>query len=369
MSGVSKEEKKKLLQLKTLFGENIFNKNSDLYITGPDDVYLFGPENGKILEGDSYQLETIVFSKTQGRITYQVLDVSDKITVNTNGWLSTKENYDRIDTVSVETAASFIYEDESGKMSDKISVTVEDIKYPDRVDVKGPAMINDDSEVEYEIIIPETNAINRYRVEAWVDGDIRNYVEYKRSGNKIIVKKIKDPEALARGYIAVRMTRTSNGEHFNESTFKISILNSNVLMSVDTNPEVLKVLRANCPNLVPNENYILKEEAAKFTASDLLIESEGSTKSIFSKNTITSFDEFSYFTGISEIPEFCFNGCTNLKSITLPETIRKIKMRAFQNTGLETITIPENTTEIDKTAFIYSSNLRILVVKFGNPKY
>lgn len=57
---------------------------------------------------------------------------------------------------------------------------------------------------------------------------------------------------------------------------------------------------------------------------------------VFQNNTqITSFDEISYFTGLTSIASQAFNGCTGLTSITIPENITSIGMGAFKDcTGL-----------------------------------
>lgn len=68
----------------------------------------------------------------------------------------------------------------------------------------------------------------------------------------------------------------------------------------------------------------------------------------FRGNTnIASFDELSYFTGLTQIPANAFNGCTALEAITLPNTVTTIGNYAFQNcsslTGALTISSPITT--------------------------
>ena len=55
---------------------------------------------------------------------------------------------------------------------------------------------------------------------------------------------------------------------------------------------------------------------------------------VFKNNTsITSFDELSYFTGLSTIGEQAFYGCTSLTSISIPSNITSIGEDAFYNTN------------------------------------
>ncbi len=61
--------------------------------------------------------------------------------------------------------------------------------------------------------------------------------------------------------------------------------------------------------------------------------------SIFAGTDITTFDELVYFTGLTRIDDGAFAGCTELRSITIPENIESIGDNAFQGcTSLESIT-------------------------------
>lgn len=96
---------------------------------------------------------------------------------------------------------------------------------------------------------------------------------------------------------------------------------------------------------------------------------------------VTSFDEFQYFTGLTEISNSTFSYCTALKSITLPTTITSIDNFAFDgcaalenivlNEGLNTIgrnafedytgivTLPSTVTNIDFKAFYNCAGLKV----------
>ncbi len=69
-------------------------------------------------------------------------------------------------------------------------------------------------------------------------------------------------------------------------------------------------------------------------------------------STITSFDEFEYFTGLTEIRNSTFSQCTALKSVTLPTTITSIGDFAFDGcAALENIVLNEGLTTIGRNAF------------------
>lgn len=52
-----------------------------------------------------------------------------------------------------------------------------------------------------------------------------------------------------------------------------------------------------------------------------------------------------------------FSGCTNLKTIDLPDTVTEIGAFAFKSTGLTSITIPASVETVDDTAFIDNTSL------------
>ena len=72
---------------------------------------------------------------------------------------------------------------------------------------------------------------------------------------------------------------------------------------------------------------------------------------------IRSFDEFQYFTSVTEIPEAMFSECASLTSVTLPESIITISSRAFANCNyLRTIVLPASLETIGYEAF-YNTGL------------
>ena len=81
------------------------------------------------------------------------------------------------------------------------------------------------------------------------------------------------------------------------------------------------------------DGELSKEEAAAVT--------DIGTK--FRLQEITSFDEFQYFTGVTELKEMAFYGCDKLESIKLPSSLETIGSAAFSGCSkLKEIVIPES---------------------------
>ena len=78
---------------------------------------------------------------------------------------------------------------------------------------------------------------------------------------------------------------------------------------------------------------------------------------------INKFDEFQYFTGITEIGNATFMGCSNLSHITIPPTVTTIGGQAFSGCSrLYPPDIPSSVTSIGDYAFKDCSNLQYFTI-------
>ncbi|MBO4641669.1 MAG: leucine-rich repeat protein [Bacteroidaceae bacterium] len=74
--------------------------------------------------------------------------------------------------------------------------------------------------------------------------------------------------------------------------------------------------------------------------------------------TFDSFDELQYFTGLPSLNPWVFYNCTNLKSVTIPNSVTSIENFAFQGcSSLTSITIPSSVTSIGDHVFEGCSSL------------
>ena len=87
----------------------------------------------------------------------------------------------------------------------------------------------------------------------------------------------------------------------------------------------------------------------------------------FCKNAnVDSFDEFAYFTGVTEIGEDAFQECSNMQSITLPSSLTYIPDYAFTGcSSLESVNIPAAVTYIGYRAFRYCNSLESITIGAG----
>jgi len=66
--------------------------------------------------------------------------------------------------------------------------------------------------------------------------------------------------------------------------------------------------------------------------------------------------------GVTSVGSDAFSQAWNLKSLTLPNSIRAIEYRAFANTGISSLTIPVDVKSIGGIAFMLCKNLKTVTI-------
>lgn len=354
--GLSKvEDKSKLLYLENMLGDSIFNSDSDLYIYSTNQLFVFGPESNEMSEGDEFTLRTVVFSELPGIHRFNTIGGERpgfELDSDT-GKITTIETGVSDSTIKIE--AHYITDNDV--LSDDCDIVIKKRVYPSNIKIEGNTKIQNSSS-EYTWSSSISNITGEYTAEWTITGDIvnENYVHIQTTtNNKCIIVKDKDPETFVDGILHLKLIKWS-GEIIDEASMNISVVNPNVLMTYDDNPEVMTILYNY--GLSDNSKYLLKDKAATITENDLFI----GGVSIFKNTTIKHFNEFEGFTGVKVIKSGMFSNCSNLVELKLPVSITKIESNAFANSAIKEIYIPKNIREIDIQAFIYASNLETIEV-------
>lgn len=81
----------------------------------------------------------------------------------------------------------------------------------------------------------------------------------------------------------------------------------------------------------------------------------------FKGTAIIAFNELKYFTGITDIPNDAFNGCTSLWKISMTNNITRIGEKAFYNSAIRTIGMPNSIVTIESYAFAKSAICKIII--------
>jgi hypothetical protein len=69
--------------------------------------------------------------------------------------------------------------------------------------------------------------------------------------------------------------------------------------------------------------------------------------------------------GVTSIPDNAFDGCTELTTVTIPDSVTSIGVRAFAYTSLTSVTIPANVTIIEDVTFYYCTSLTSVIIPDG----
>ena len=110
------------------------------------------------------------------------------------------------------------------------------------------------------------------------------------------------------------------------------------------------------------DGELSKAEAAAVEKLRVLNSDKTVYASPFKSNTvITSFNEFQYFTGLTEVCDSAFYYCQNLESIIVPKNVKTIGVKAFNYCRkLTFVQLPEGLTTIKSTAFWCCTALPVL---------
>lgn len=109
-----------------------------------------------------------------------------------------------------------------------------------------------------------------------------------------------------------------------------------------------------------------KDKDSVFSIEEAEAVTSSSFGESFNGNTlITSFDEFSFFTGVTSIGK-AFYGCTKLASITLPSTLKEIGDYAFYSTALTSVNIPQSVTTLGKGSFSNCASLKSFTGRYAS---
>lgn len=86
-------------------------------------------------------------------------------------------------------------------------------------------------------------------------------------------------------------------------------------------------------------------------------------------NTITTFEELQYFTGLTEIGDNAFLLCTGLHSIVFPENITEIGEEILLGSSIKSIVIPKKVERIYGSSFATPALLEEILVDKDNKHY
>lgn len=359
-----------LARLETIFGENCFSPSAPLYIEVEPGLYIVAPTS--IVEGDVVTLNARVMPapEVEGTITWQIMGTPREGTTLNGNVLTTTENGEA--TGEVRVLATYTPAVGGQSMTALRIITIQAASYPPDYNITlSQSKVSD---TEYDFAVSITGSYTGHLDMGWaVTGTLANYATITPSSDglsaKLVIGSLPQGVAYISGTVKCTVKRHNTETAITTKTSSnIIYKTSDVAFTRVENAPIMTIMYNN--GLAENEDYMLKSECAAVTNEDLT--PSGVTYSIFYTNrtTISSFDEFQYFTGITALPDNCFNNCSSMTHITLPQSLVSIGAYAFYCCQqIQEIEIPASVTSLGNYMFAgdnFTINRLRRVVIHGN---
>ena len=308
-----------LSEIQEVFGNNVFNSSSELYIIAPPAVYLVGPTS--LTEGSTGQYSCVVagaelqsasFSITSGGSSY--------ITLNSETGLLTTRDGAGGQTITVQLIARTKKEGETKVTTTTKTMTTKILPktYPSSSDTTllGDSQLG--AETTYTIKHSATYT-GDFNVE-WTLTGFDGYAEITESSKtSCTIRRLQIVTTVISGTLSVKFTKVYNGSTLFTLTKSLQLVNEDIAVA---DAKIAKVFYD--AGLCANSTYVTKDEAALITANDIQPGTYDSTSIFYNLSGLNDFSGFQYFTGITIIKAYMFAG-RSFSTLVLPNTITSIE--------------------------------------------
>ena len=311
-----------LSEIQEVFGNNVFDPSSELYIIAPPAVYLIGPS--EVLEGTEQQYQCVVTGEELIKATFSIVSGSSSyISMSPSGLLTVNEGQGAASVTIQVTAITT-----STTVTKQLNIRTIARTYPTQsnTSIQGEQSLVGE---ETTYTIQSSNEVNGKFITEWTLEGMDSYAEIKESNNtSCVIRKLNNAVAAITGTLKATIKKEYDNSQVVTITKQVQIVNENI---AETDAVVCKAFYD--AGLCANETYITKDEARLVTSVDL---------PKFPSRSFT-FNGFQYFTSVVEIPAYTFiydasQACC--KSIIFPPSIKTVKGDNFFsnvvfNEGLE----------------------------------
>lgn len=359
-TGYGNLTREEMNRLRSIFGENCFNKSNALYIVCPTSIFI-ETEKTEMVAGQSNLFTCTIYPARpdNSTITYEISEGSRfgtqiRTVMDGNleaGLLESIENVTNTDSDLTITVVLNPMGDLIRRSS--VAFKVLDPTYASTAKIHGTTSIYT-YEDEYLYTLAPLTAdgkapIGTYDVEWTLSGGTAlQYVNTATSGpdedNQLhyrirLTTEDIEPEISDTLYLTAKIT--SHDGTMVETTSRLLVLNREVIMTDESNPVAMLACYQN--GFAQQETAMMKSEAAAVTS---LGNAFRDIRNEF------SFDEFVYFTGITAINDSAFQN-SKITDIVFPETVRTIGKYTFEACDVLTaVTLNPDITEIPEGCFV-----------------
>lgn len=325
--------------------DTVVNYSCEIYPNREPNSYVVF----EIVRGEEYDTRTGVTIESDSENATAVLTTEELITGEDNN-LTIRVTY---------------WWEGSNQFTSEINLLVKDPTYPmssTGLTISGASSIKKENRYFYDLEVlgpDEKDATGTYTVEWTFDNMSSPYIDYDNCGvvpgnqnRYVVATSTQEPETSANIHLIANVVPV-NGSPVSKS-FKLLILNEDVIISIESNPVVMNV--ASAAGWASDPNVLTKSEALDVT--DI-----GTVFANLVSDAFT-FDEFAEFVNVKTIQENAFMNC-NVTKLTLPKDIETIGQGAFQGCdGLTEIDFGQNTklTTIPRFCFYQCQSLSKVIL-------
>lgn len=308
-----------LSELQEVFGNNVFNSSSELYIIAPPAVYLVGPTS--LTEGSTGQYQCVVAGAELQSASFSITSggSSSYMTLNSETGLLTTTDGAGGRTITVQLIARTKKEGETKVTTTTKTMTTQILSktYPSssNTTLSGDSQLGAENTYTIKHTATYTGDFN---VE-WSLTGFDSYAEIAESSKtSCTIRRLQTTTTVISGTLSAKFTKVYNGSTIFTLTKSLQLVNEDIAVA---DAAIAKVFYDN--GLCANSTYITKDEAALITADDIQPGTTYST-SIFYKRLTGSYYDFSgfqFFTSVTTIKSNTFSYDHNFSKLTLPSTI------------------------------------------------
>lgn len=348
-----------------IYGDSCFDQGAKLYFTGPGGLYITGPTD--IPDGTTAQYKALAVGDFTGVIRYCLFVGGQEVTSYKGVTIDPTTGLLTAGAVLTDTYIVVRAKIES-KISD-IEVWVRCKTYPTSVSIDGDKELSVNGSHNYLLVLSPEGTTGSISTEWALTGDAVDSGLIAISSRSDSGCTIEVSDRTGQNGFILTATVTPAVGNVLTATLEGVVTESKIIMTSESNPEVLKVLYA--AGMCANASRMLESEAKVVT----------DIGTIFVDNKlITHFEEFKYFTGIvnpkseseqddpnidqTPNPGTWFCNCSNLEKIELPEFLTCIPSFAFYKChSLASVgTIPSGSTRVFQYSF-YETSIKDFRIK------
>lgn len=296
-----------LSELQSVFGSNIFNQSSELYIIAPPAVYLVGPLS--LTEGETGQYQCVVAGANLQSASFSITSGgnSSYMTLNSEtGVLTTKDGAGGY-TITVQLIARTKKEGETKVTTTTKTMTTKILSktYPSSSNTSLSGEDKLGAETTYTIKHTATYT-GDFNVE-WSLSGFDGYAEISSSNKtSCTITRLQNTTTVISGTLSVKFKRVYDSGTLFTLTKSLQLINEDIAVA---DAAIAKVFYD--AGLCANSTYITKEEAALITADDIQPGTNDSTSIFNSLGKLDiqkcDFSGFQYFTAITTIKPYMFS--------------------------------------------------------------